>query len=330
MWTNDQIGGWGRTPDQDVKLWNPTVYRADNYIVDEHPEWLLHNSSNQYVWDNYANNHIYDHSQPEVQAYWMEICLNATNSGVADGCFADYASMGGFDPAMPGQPASVGVAGVMKSWNVTKDKATGWINGHQKALASLTEALGDGVLIANGGRNKFASGFMMETFTTGAWATVQSAAAAGIVNQVHANMYGSGPHKTNADVRDALAAFLLGTGPYAYFSGPYGWQITQSCADPLGIYDIRRRWLPEFDKPLGEAKSLAQYDNTTKVSRRVFGAGTEVTFDHTTNKGTIKWSDGSVTEGPGCPADAVKCVDCYPPLYEKGNLADGTGGCFNS
>ena len=38
MWTNDQIGGWGRTADQDVKLWNPTVYHADNYIVDEHPE----------------------------------------------------------------------------------------------------------------------------------------------------------------------------------------------------------------------------------------------------------------------------------------------------
>ena len=48
----------------------------------------------------------------------MEICLNATNSGAADGCFADYASMGGFDPAAPGQPASVGVKGVMKSWNV--------------------------------------------------------------------------------------------------------------------------------------------------------------------------------------------------------------------
>ena len=48
----------------------------------------------------------------------MEICLNATNSGAADGCFADYASMGGFDPSAPGQPASVGVKGVMKSWNV--------------------------------------------------------------------------------------------------------------------------------------------------------------------------------------------------------------------
>ena len=56
---------------------------------------------------------------------------------------------------------------------MTKDKAGAWINGHQKALATLTAALGEGVLIANGGRNKFASGFMLETFTTGQISIVQ-------------------------------------------------------------------------------------------------------------------------------------------------------------
>ena len=38
MWTNDQIGAWGRTGAQSTKLWNPTVYRADNRLVDEHPD----------------------------------------------------------------------------------------------------------------------------------------------------------------------------------------------------------------------------------------------------------------------------------------------------
>ena len=143
---------------------------------------------------------------------------------------------------------------------------------------------------------------------------------------------GSGPHKTNADVRDALAAFLIGTGPYQYFSGPYGWQIDQTCADPLGINDIKRRWLPEFDKPLGAATAsgASLYDNVTRISTRTFGAGTTVTFNHTDNRGTIKWSDGTVTQGPGCPSTAAKCTNCYPPLYEKGNLADGTGGCYFS
>ena len=133
-------------------------------------------------------------------------------------------------------------------------------------------------------------------------------------------------------MRDALAAFLIGTGPYQYFSGPYGWQIDQSCADPLGINDIKRRWLPEFDKPLGvaTASGASLYDNVTRISTRTFGAGTTVTFNHTDNRGTIKWSDGTVTQGPGCPSTAAKCTNCYPPLYEKGNLADGTGGCYFS
>ena len=43
-------------------------------------------------------------------------------------------------------------------------------------------------------------------------------------------------------------------GPLAYFSGPFGWQIAQSYDDPIGIWDVRKRWLPEFDKPLGEAR----------------------------------------------------------------------------
>ena len=72
--------------------------RADNAIVAEHPGWLLRNSSGHYAWDTYQNNHIYDHSQPAMQARWAEICLNATLSGAADGCFADYASMGGMNP----------------------------------------------------------------------------------------------------------------------------------------------------------------------------------------------------------------------------------------
>jgi hypothetical protein len=330
MWTNDQIANWGRVGPQTSKYWNPTVYRADNYIVGAQPTWLLRNSSDQFVWDHYANNHVYDHSQPDVQNYWMEICLNATNSGAADGCFADYASMGGFDPAAPGQPASVGVKGVMKSWNVTKDKAVSWINGHQAALKTLTRRLGDGVLIANGGRNKFTNGFMLETFTPSQIGTIQSAAADGVVNQVHANMYGSGPHKTNADVRDALAAFLIGTGPYQYFSGPYGWQISQTCDDPLGLRDIRRRWLPEFDKALGKAKGLGLLDKHTNTYTRIFGAGTTVTFNRTSGQGTIQWSDGTVTRGPGCAPSAPKCQNCFPPMYEQGSLADGTGGCVES
>ena len=70
---------------------------------------------------------------------------------------------GGCAQAMPGQKASVGVAGVIRSWNVTEAKATTWINGHQAALSTLKAALGKGTVVANGGQNPHASGFMLET-----------------------------------------------------------------------------------------------------------------------------------------------------------------------
>jgi hypothetical protein len=90
------------------------------------------------------------------------------------------------------------------------------------------------------------------------------------------------------------------------------------------------QWLPEFDKPLGEAKSLAVYDPATTIYTRSFGAGTTVTFNRTDGRGVISWSDGTVTAGPGCPGTAPRCLNCLPPLYEKGSLAEGTGGCYSS
>jgi hypothetical protein len=90
-------------------------------------------------------------------------------------------------------------------------------------------------------------------------------------NQVHTNYYSGG---ANPDVRDALAAFLIATGPLAFFSGPYGWQIYQTWEDPLGIQDVRQRWLPEFDKALGEAEGLGVLNNTTSVWTRSFASGT--------------------------------------------------------
>eukprot|EP01050_Picozoa_sp_SAG11_P003464 SAG11_NODE_196_length_12778_cov_6.887767_4_plen_152_part_00 len=45
MWTNDQPSAGhgapasGRVPAQNTRSWNPTVYRADNAIVRDHPEW---------------------------------------------------------------------------------------------------------------------------------------------------------------------------------------------------------------------------------------------------------------------------------------------------
>jgi hypothetical protein len=320
MWTNDQVDAWGRTPKQAVRYWNPTVYRVDDAIVEQHPEWTLKNRSGGFVWDNYANNHIYNFVEPDVQRLWAEVCINATLSGAADGCFADDASIG-FDAHGIGH---AGWMDIVREWNTTNETAQAWVKGHQNALTMLNAALGNGTLIANGGVNPNANGFMMETAMPGSMIpTIQASVKAGLVNQVHTNMYDAG---ANPDVRDALAAFLIATGPLTYFSGPYGWQISQTWSDPLGIADVRRRWLPEFDKPLGEAISEGVYNNITHIYAREFASGTNVTFNTTSNRGKIVWAnDRSVTQGPGCIGKS--CVQCQPPLYEKGSARAGTGGC---
>ena len=325
MWTGDQIDAQGRIGPQSSRRWNPTVFRADDAVVKTHPQWLLRNSTGGIVWDYYANNHIYDFSQPGMWSYWAEVCLNATATGVVDGCFADGASFGEDNPAAPGQPASDGVRGIMREWGVTRIQAEAWILGHRQSLEATSTALGHGILVANGGRSNLTQGFMIEAFkpTKAMIESVQAAAADGVLTQVHANMYGY----RIADVRDALAAFLIATGPWQFFSGPDQWQINQTCTDPLGIVDIRRRWLPEYDKPLGEARGLGQHDPATNVSTRVFQSGTAVIFNHSAHRGTIRWSDGTVTQGPGCVEGAPECSVCYPPLYEEGSFAAGTGGC---
>ena len=168
-------------------------------------------------------------------------------------------------------------------------------------------------MIANGGQTPLASGFMIEAFTPGDYSEIQAGVKAGRIVQAHTTYYGAAK---NPDVRDALAGFLIGTGPGAYFSGPYTWDIDQTWSDPLGIDDIRMRYLPEFDRPLGEAKADAVFDKATNTATREFASGTVVTFNHSSNQGTIKWGDGgAVTQGPGCPASATRCRSCKPPHY---------------
>eukprot|EP01050_Picozoa_sp_SAG11_P003462 SAG11_NODE_196_length_12778_cov_6.887767_2_plen_88_part_00 len=77
---------------------------------------------------------------------------------------------------------------MIRSWGVTEAKATQWVNGHQAALSTLTAALGKGTVVANGGQNPHASGFMLETFMPAAYGQIQAGVKAGLVNEVHTNM----------------------------------------------------------------------------------------------------------------------------------------------
>lgn len=296
MWTNDQPDRWGHIPAQPfAPYWEPTVFRGDDAILRDHPEWLLRNTSGGYVWDNYQNNHIYNHAMPGAQKAWAEICLGAVATGVVDGCFADYAAMGGDDPAAPGQRPSKGVIGVMATWNVSEDVARAWVNGKNEALANLTAQLGGGVLIANGGPNQFTNAYNLEVWMPHDIASIQRAAASGKVVRVKTDAYAH----PKPDVADAMAAFLIGTGPNVFFSGPYSCSIAPSPAYPphsAGLADVQQRWRPEYDFPLGEPKGPGALGGG--VWRRSF-PGAEVQFNLTCAQGTIRWAGGRVTRGPG-------------------------------
>jgi hypothetical protein len=59
----------------------------------------------------------------------------------------------------------------------------------QAALSNLKAALGKGTVVANGGQNPHASGFMLETFMPSAYGQIQSGVKAKLENEVHTNMY---------------------------------------------------------------------------------------------------------------------------------------------
>ena len=63
-------------------------FRAADYL-ETHPAMLLKNTSGLPALEPWSKCHIYDFAQPLVQAFWTDMCLNMTDSGVIDGCGAD-------------------------------------------------------------------------------------------------------------------------------------------------------------------------------------------------------------------------------------------------
>ncbi len=132
------------------------------------------------------------------------------------------------------------------------------------------------------------------------------------------------------DVRNSLASFLLHVRPMGFFSGPDAWAIEQGPgteASATGLDDIVRRWLPEFDRPLGPPTTNMTCTNATltgspPICTRKFSSGTEVIWNGTAGQGTIKWADGNVSRGPEChperhtwPGDTNHDRMCALPTY---------------
>lgn len=81
----------------------------------------------------------------------------------------------------------------------------------------------------------------------------------------------------NADVQTELAAFLIAAGEHSYYRCG-GWGHTDA------------PWYPVYNKKLGAPKGNATLGKDG-IWRRSFAAGTDVTFDTSTNVGTIVWGE---------------------------------------
>lgn len=241
-----------------------------------HPTMLLKNVSNKPALEPWSRCHIYDFTQPSVRAYWTEMCLNLTDSGVIDGCGADASWQR--DPT---------------GGTTSRDVALAWDVGHRQMMRDTTLALGDGILLGkdpwevdyhvNGALHESCAGsngtintLLNLTAVANASPRPGSDFAGPLVYECHTNC------KSAADCENSVSAFLIGAGPYHYW-GVGEW------ATPEGHY------IPELmDHPLGEPDGAAVYDAASSIWTRTFGGGaskggTTVTFNVGTSEGSVSW-----------------------------------------
>jgi hypothetical protein len=234
-----------------------------------HPAWMLHTSSGEVF--NMSGDHFYgdvfDYTvEGMVQAY-LETCINATATGVVDGCFADRSVSNISDAAVASQPGQ-------------------WDTAHLNALRELTARIAPGPLIAN-----HAYGYpgltaaMVETCTPDAtgFQELSTTIRSGQLTQCHC---GQDTHvdcsESDARFNATVAMFLIAAQPHSYFGcGLWYFNSTSvTTASPL--------WMPMFDRPLGSPLGDATLDGSRYT--RHFATGTWAEWDIQTGLGQVHWS----------------------------------------
>ena len=186
--------------------WQSCVRNELAEYVEANPELALRNASGGLALESYLHAHVYDHTNSRMAALWQEACLNATASGLLDGCGADAGSQTGsyilgLDPAKSAAWTAAHIA-TMESTTAAMSALGGVVLG--KVLAQLGSST-NGVLQEGCG----ASNTTINTLRAASAAA--TAASTRYLFECHSN--GS---------VDELAAFLCGAGVDHYW-GFGGW-----------------------------------------------------------------------------------------------------------
>eukprot|EP01084_Bolivina_argentea_P033010 61086_1 len=250
-----------------------TFYKMHETFI-ENPDWWLRDENGEIVL--IPGDHtfpqpqqgllVFDYQQEIVQQFYAESCLNMTQTGYIDGCFADRPSESTF-----------------KGHNLTQNQTEAYSKGHSACLLSIQKGLNDtnkSVLISNGWYTQGIVAIQLEGFHAeqSAIQMLQKYGDLGVLVQAHAGYNQDGNDNHCENITNSLAAFLIGAGKYAYYGCSRGWYI-----EPDWIV-----WHSEYDKKLGTPKGKAILSGD--MYTRSFESGTTVTFNITSNVGTIDWA----------------------------------------
>lgn len=240
----------------------------------------------------YCNITNYDLSVPEVRDLWLELVVNMTRDGYADGVFADHGYERGVEPsrhdlAPPEDPQLCNGQGAgRKCYHFSPDFAPKFNAGHEFLLNNTQDVLA-----------KLTGGPVIDG-PYGAW----NGAACNFRNMrkdVAKGQDGTGPFVLEfnraANGRpdgckpdeSCLAAFLIAAEKYSYMSCFH----SQDSAD-----EQLPDFLPEFSKPLGKPQGPAVEEKRGIWTRRFTShvGETLVTYNERKDSGTIQWASDKV------------------------------------
>jgi len=208
--------------------------------------------------------YTWDFGVPAVREIFREQCLGMIRSGTVDSCYAD---------GCQNVPSPLD--------NATRDA---YVAGKHSLLAEIQEEIPGVVMCGSGG--KVLDGTLATTVQN--WGKggqysqreipmLQAAVARGVMFSAkgHAVCHDAGGDPHDEAVQTELAAFLVAAGEHSYYRCGE-WHHT----------DIS--WYPVYDMPLGSPLGNATLEHG--VYRRSFASGTNVSYNTTSETGTIQWA----------------------------------------
>jgi hypothetical protein len=266
------------------------------------PELMLHDNSTGDIVRLDGGGHlgmdVFDFANPAARALFMSDCVNATLSGVVDGCYLDRAT--GTSPVV----------------NLSTAQAQAYEDGHITMLNDLQATLGDGPVVGNGAYGPPHDRTNISFAQLEEFSALKSGGKGNLSDLFTGVKNGRGMlvHTMVFPTESIIAAFLIGAGPRSYF-GFGSWST---------VYEqLSQRWSPLFDFPLGPPLGDAILHEKSNTYHRQF-VHVNVSFDMETGKGDVAgWTFPPPPKPPPLPPapPAPKCCAAETGcLYSGGNI----------